>query len=200
MLRYRVTAADGRWVEGTPLPVGLVRDLPNREGALREVDKLGLLVRINRDAQTAGPIRFNALAEFYLKTDYGEDAGRPKSDNSIPIVTHYVRDYLIARWGSNELAENIKTLTIQRWLKSLHNDNGLAWPTVAKIRSIMCRIYKVGIVHEKVTRNPVENAETQTMSNYKAILLTLHRRWPSLGAWATTFSTSHSCLCAQRPL
>lgn len=170
VLRYRVTAADGRWVEGTPLPVGLVRDLPNREDALREVDTLGLLVRINCDVSTAGPIRFNALAEFYLKTDYGEDAGRPKSANSIPIVTHYVRDYLIARWG-NELAENIKTLDIQRWLKSLHKNKGLAWPTVAKIRSIMCRIYEVGIVHEKVTKNPVEKAETQTMSNYKAILL-----------------------------
>jgi integrase len=85
-------------------------------------------------------------------------------------VTHYVRDYLIARWGK-EIAETIKTLDIQKWLKSLHNDKGLAWPTVAKIRSIMCRIYQVGIVHERVVRNPVENVEISTTSNYQAILL-----------------------------
>ena len=54
------------------------------EDALREVGKLGLLVRINCKAPNTGPIRFDSLAELYLKTDYGEDAGRPKSVNSIP--------------------------------------------------------------------------------------------------------------------
>jgi len=72
VLRFRVRAADGRWVEGTPLPVGLVLNLPNREDALREVDNQGLLVQINCDAPSAGPIRFDALAEFYLKTDMGK--------------------------------------------------------------------------------------------------------------------------------
>lgn len=171
VLRHRITSADGRWVEGTPLPIGLVRDFPTRGDAWAEVDRLGLCVRINCNAPSTGPIRFNALAEFYLKTDFGEDAGRPKSATTIPVVEHYVRDYLIVRWG-NEIAEAIKTIDIQRWLKSLHNENGLAWPTVAKIRSIMSRIYVIGIVHEKVTKNPVEKAETQTKSNYKAILLT----------------------------
>jgi integrase len=169
VLRYRVATADGRRVENT-LPIGLVRDFPNEKAAWREVDRLGLLVRINSDAPAPGRIRFDSLAEFYLKTDYGEDAGRPKSLNSIPIVAHYVRDYLVGRWG-NEIAESVKTIEIQRWLKSLHNEKGLAWPTVAKIRSIMSRIYVIGIVHEKVTKNPVERVETPSKSHYKAILL-----------------------------
>ena len=46
------------------------------------------------------------------------DAVRPKSDNTITITEHIVRDYLIARWG-HEIAEDIKPLDIQRWLKSL---------------------------------------------------------------------------------
>lgn len=54
VLRFRVRAADGRWVEGTPLPVGLVLDLPNREDALRKVDELGLLVRIIDPALKSG--------------------------------------------------------------------------------------------------------------------------------------------------
>lgn len=171
VLRFRVRSADGRWVEGTPLPVGLVLDFPNKQDALREVDRRHLLVQINCDASSVGPIRFDALAEFYLKTDYGDDAGRPKSENSIPIVTHYVRDYLIARWG-NEIAEKIKTIDIQRWLKSLHKKNELEWTTVAKIRSLMNRIYTIGIVHEKVFNNPVAKVETPSTSDYKAIMIT----------------------------
>lgn len=171
MLRFRVRAADGRWAEGTALPVGLVQNFPNRQAALREVDRQGLLVRINCDTLSAGPIRFDALAEFYLNTDYGVDAGRPKSENSVPIVTHYVRDYIIARWGK-EIAEHIKTLDVQRWLKSLNKDNGLKWSTIDKIRGLMSRIYKIGIVHERVIKNPVEKVEIPTKSDYRAILIT----------------------------
>lgn len=63
--------------------------------------------------------------EHYLKADFGADAVRPKRKNTIPIVEHYVRNYLTARWGS-EIAEDIKPLDLQRWLKSLHTDKKLA--------------------------------------------------------------------------
>ena len=114
MLRYRLNTADGQRKENT-LPVGLVRDFPTEKAAWREVDRLGLLIRINSE-ESVTRIRFNTLAEYYLKADFGEDAVRPKSVNTIPIVEHYVRDYLIARWG-NELAGDIGPLEIQRWLK-----------------------------------------------------------------------------------
>ena len=107
MLRYRLNTANGNRKENT-LPVGLVRDFPTEKAAWREVDRLGLLIRINSE-ESATRIRFNALAEYYLKADFGEDAVRPKSVNTIPIVEHYVRDYLIARWG-NELASDIGPL------------------------------------------------------------------------------------------
>jgi integrase len=170
MLRYRVATADGRRVEHG-LPVGFVRDFPSEGAAWREVDRLGLLVRVNSDAPCPGRIRFNQLAEHYLKADFGEDAVRPKSVNTIPIVEHYVRDYLIARWG-NEIAEDIKPLDIQRWVKSLHSATGLAWTTISKIRGIMLRVYKVGILHEVVTKNPVLPVETRCTTHYKAVILT----------------------------
>jgi integrase len=169
MLRYRLNTADGQRKENA-LPVGLVRDFPSEKAAWREVDRLGLLVRINSE-ESATRIRFNTLAEYYLKADFGEDAVRPKSANTIPIVEHYVRDYLIARWG-NELASDIGPLEIQRWLKSLHTTNGLAWTTVSKIRGIMHRIYKVGILHERVEKNPVAHVETRSRSLYKAVVIT----------------------------
>lgn len=170
MLRYRVATADGRRVEHG-LPVGLVRDFPSEGAAWREVDKLGLLVRVNSDAPCPGRIRFNQLAEHYLKVDFGEDAVRPKSDTTIPNIQRYVRKYLVARFGQ-EIAEDIKPLTIQRWVKSLHTDRGLAWTTVSKIRGIMLRIYKVGIQHELVTKNPAVPVESRSTTNYKAVIVT----------------------------
>jgi integrase len=169
VLRYRVTAADGRKVENT-LPVGLACDFVSEKAAWREVDRLGLLVRINSDSPAPGRIRFCSLAEFYLKADFGADAVRPKSANTIPNVEHYVRDYLVERFGDS-IAEDIKPLEIQKWLKSLHETNGLAWPTVSKIRGLMHRIYKVGILHERVTKNPVLNVETRSKSTYRAIII-----------------------------
>jgi integrase len=145
-------------------------DLPNERAAWREVDRLGLHIRINSD-ESGTRIRFNTLAEYYLKADFGEDAVRQKSVNTIPIVEHYVRDYLIARWG-NELASDIRPLEIQRWLKSLHTTNGLAWTTVSKIRGIMHRVYKVGMLHDYVDKNPVEHVETRSQSLYKAVVIT----------------------------
>ena len=169
MLRYRLTGADGRRVENT-LPVGLVRDFPKTNDAWREVDRLGLHVRIN-DTSADTRIRFNALAEHYLKADFGADAVRPKSVNTIPIVEHYVRDYLCERWGE-AIAEDIKDLEIQRWLKSLHDERKLAWTTIAKIRGIMLRVYKVGILHDLVALNPVGHVQTRSKSAYRAIVIT----------------------------
>jgi integrase len=169
VLRYRVTHSDGRRVENT-LPVGLVRDLPKAKDAWREVDRLGLHVRIN-DESTDTRIRFNTLAEHYLKADFGSDAVRPKSVNTIPIVEHYVRDYLCKRWGK-EIGADIKPFELQRWLKSLHDEQELEWTTITKIRGIMLRVYKVGILHGLVTVNPVEHVETRSKSNYRAIVIT----------------------------
>jgi integrase len=170
VLRYRVNTADGKRVEHG-ISVGLLRDFPTEKTAWREVDRLGLLVRINLDEAFPGRIRFDALAEFYLKADFGEDAIRPKSVNTIPIVEHYVRDYLVSRWG-DELAGDMKPLEIQKWFKSLHTQQGLAWTTVSKMRGIMNRIFVVGLLHEKVDKNPVELVETRSKSTYKAIVIT----------------------------
>src|SRR5467141_3852167 len=169
VLRYRVTGAEGRRIEHIAT-VGLVRDFPKDRDACREVDRLGLGVRIN-DTPAAGRASFHFLAEHYLKADFGADAVRPKSANTIPIVEHYVRDYLIKRFGER-IAEDIKPLEIQKWLKSLNEMGGLAWTTIAKLRGLMHRIYKIGILHEHVAKNPVLYVETRSKSTYRAIIIT----------------------------
>ncbi len=167
VLRYRVNH-DGRRVENIQT-VGLVCDFPKVKDAWREVDRLGLLMRINGEAQDMR-IHFGPLAEHYLKADF-EDAIRPKSLNTVPIVRHYVRDYLVKQWGAR-IADDIKPLELQQWLKSLHDDNGLAWTTVSKIKGLMHRVYKVGLLHELVTKNPVEHVQTRSKTDYRAIVMT----------------------------
>jgi integrase len=169
VLRFRVTNAEGKRVEHI-LAVGLVQKFPKDKDAWREVDRLGLGVRIN-DTPGPGRVQFSFLAEHYLKADFGADAVRPKSVNTIPIVEHYVRDYLTERFGG-QIAEDIKPLEIQKWLKSLNEEKQLAWTTVAKLRGIMHRIYKIGMLHELVSKNPVLHVETRSKSSYRAIIIT----------------------------
>src|ERR1700733_7608634 len=166
VLRYRVTSAERR-VEHIRV-VGLVRDFPKMNDARREADLL--LARINEEAQDTR-IHFDALAEHYLKSDFGDDAVRPKSLTTIPIVEHYVRDYLAAQWA-DRIADDIKPLQVQKWLKSLHDDKSLAWTTVGKIKGLMHRVYKIGQRHELVTKNPVQHVETRTKADYRAIVIT----------------------------
>jgi integrase len=112
------------------------------------------------------------LASVEVTSEEGRHsiAVRPKSVNTIPIVEHYVRDYLIERFGE-QIAEDIKPLEIQKWLKSLNESNGLACTTIAKMRGTMHRISKIGILHELVTKNLVQHVETRSKSSYRGIII-----------------------------
>ncbi|HXY09284.1 MAG TPA: hypothetical protein VEI52_15685 [Terriglobales bacterium] len=82
-----------------------------------------------------------------------------------------MRDILIAKWGA-QVAEDIEPLEVQKWFNALHHKEQYEWTTVSKIRGIMNRIFKVGIIHKKVSRNPVDGLETSTKTSYKAIKIT----------------------------
>ncbi len=197
VLRYRVTNSDGRRVENV-MPIGLVREFPKDKDAWREADRLGLSVRIN-DSPLPGRIRFDFLAEQYLKADFGADSVRPKSVNTIGHVEQIVRAYLVPRFG-NEIAEDIKPLDIQRWLKSLVESGGLAWTTVSKMRGVMSRIYKVGILHERVARNPVLHVETRSKTEYKAIVITPAQTLATLKALPSPLHFTLVLTCAATAL
>ena len=61
---------------------------------------------------------------------------------------------------------------LRRWFNRLHNKEDYGWTTVSKIRGIMNRIFKIGIIHKKVSKNPVEGLATSTKTTYKAIKIT----------------------------
>ena len=39
------------------------------------------------------------------------------------------------------------------------------------MRGVMSRIYKVGVLHERVSKNPVQHVETRSKTDYQAIVL-----------------------------
>jgi integrase len=197
VLRYRVTNPDGRRVENIT-PIGLVRQFPKDKDAWREADRLGLGIRIN-DTPTPCRASFHFLAEHYLKADFGADSVRPKSENTISHVKHIVRAYLVPRFG-NELAEEIKPLDIQRWFKSLREKDGLAWTTIAKMRGVMSRVYKVGILHEHVQKNPVLHVETRSKTDYKAIVITPAQTLAILKALPSSLHSTLVLTCAATAL
>ncbi len=155
-------------------------------------------VRIN-DSPRPGRVSFHFLAEHYLKADFGTDSVRPKSANTIPIVEHFVRDYLIKRFGEN-IADDIKPLEIQKWMKSLNESGGLAWTTIAKMRGLMHRIYKVGILHEHVAKNPVQHVETRSKSTYRAIIITPAQTLTILKSLPSPLHSSLVLTCAATAL
>ena len=167
VLRYRTGGS-----EQTPLVIGLVADFPTEDEASLETDRLGLRVRINCADSKTRRLKFSELAEYYLKVEFdSEVTASPKSENTKPILEHYVRDILIAKWG-NRIAADIEQLEIQKWFNGLHNKENYAWTTVSKIRGIMNRVFKVGIIHKRVANNPVEGLETSAKTTYKAIKIT----------------------------
>jgi site-specific recombinase XerD len=175
------------------MPIGLVQQFPKDKDAWREAGRLGLSVRINEAPALAPRVSFHFLAEHYLKADFGADAVRPKSVNTTGHVEHVVRAYLVPRFG-HEIAEDIKPLDIQRWLKSLRESNCLAWTTISKMRGVMHRIYKIGILHEHVAKNPVQHVETRSKSDYKAIVITPAQTLAILKALPSPhLFTSHWC-------
>lgn len=50
--------------------------------------------------------------------------------------------------------------------------NRLAWTTISKMGGVMRRIYKIGILHEHVAKNPMLHVETRSKTDYKPIVIT----------------------------
>ncbi|MGB7022765.1 MAG: hypothetical protein WBD73_03120 [Candidatus Acidiferrales bacterium] len=87
-------------------------------------------------------------------------------------------------------------LEIQRWPKLLNTESKLAWTTIAKMRGIMSRIYKVGILHERVTKNPVLPVETRYKTNYRAIVITPTRTFNILKSLTNNLHHTLVLTCA----
>jgi integrase len=179
-LRYFATRpSDGKWVEQTPLVVGLVTDFPTEKRARTEAIRLGLLEQINRDTTPVNRIRFGAIARDYIRVALAEDAIKPKGACSRYNETLIINKHLLPRWEQT-VAVEMKPLEIERWLFNVSVDNKdgdgfrYEWDSLTKWRRIMSDIFVHGQKHELIPDdcNPMEKLKVKaSSSDYAAIIL-----------------------------
>jgi integrase len=174
VLRYFVTRnSDGRRVEHK-IPIGLVHDFPSVSAAWAEVERQHL--------QLNGPdfkvrMTFAHLAQHFMTHELGEqtETADPKSHTTIAGYRRSLKNRCIDRWGKRA-ALSLEPLEIEQWLKALKREEGLANPTLDKIRRVMSLVYKhgqrYGLIPRTQEANPMRFVRCKTTSSYEAMILT----------------------------
>jgi len=174
VLFFRTTRkADGKRVENK-IPVGLVKDFPEKACAWAEVERLHL--RINPVDSRRG-ITFGDLAQHYAEhelVDHTESI-HAKAHTTVQSYERVIRNRLLPRWA-NRIALGIEPLEVEQWLKDLKRERGFANPTLDKTRRVMSMIYKhgqrYGLLSRNQESNPMRYVRCKTTSAYEAMILT----------------------------
>jgi integrase len=168
VLRHYVTRqSDGQRVEHK-IPIALVRDFKTESAAWAEVEHQHLLPLIN-EPNLRGRVTFSDIGYHYIKSELPE-----RAPSTAYLHRHIVHDFLIPRWGTN-IAVGVKPLDVEKWLKALREEVGLANPTCAKVRAVMACVYKHAQRHGLIPRtedaNPMKWVRCKTTSDYEPILV-----------------------------
>jgi integrase len=169
ILRHYVTRqSDGKRVEHK-LRIGLARDFRTESSAWAEVEHQHLSQQIN-EPTSRGRVTFSDIGHHYIKSELPE-----RAPSTAYLHRHIIHDFLIPRWGKN-IAVSIEPLDVEKWLKALRDEEGLANPTCAKVRAVMACVYKHAQRHCLVPRtedaNPMKWVRCKTISDYEPIILT----------------------------
>jgi len=165
--------SDGKRVENK-IPIGLVKDLPEKENAWAEIKKLHLL--LNKVDSRRG-ITFGDLAQHYAEhelVDHTESA-HPKAHTTVRSYERVLRNRLLPKWG-HRIALGVEPLEVEQWLKDLKREKQFANPTLDKTRRVMSMIYKhgqrYGLIPRTQESNPMRFVRCRTTSAYEAMILT----------------------------
>ena len=174
VLRYFVTRqSDGHRVEHK-LTVGLVRDLPTPSAAWAEVERQHL--QLNEPTFKAR-VTFAQLSQHFITQELGEQAETvdPKSHTTIAGYKRILKNRCVDRWGKR-VALSLEPLEVEQWLKAIKRDEGLANPTLDKIRRVMSLVFKhgqrYGLIPRNQESNPMRFVRCKTTSSYEAMILT----------------------------
>jgi integrase len=173
VLFFRSTRkSDGKHVENK-VPVGLVKDFPEKSHAWAEVEKLHLHIN---DVNSRIGVTFADLAQHYAEhelVDHTESI-HPKAHTTVQAYERVLRNRLLPRWG-NRIALSIEPLEVENWLKDLQREKRFANPTLDKTRRIMSLIYRhgqrYGLIPRSYESNPMRFVRSKTTSAYEAMIL-----------------------------
>ena len=157
-LRWRERCADGTLRERKKV-IGTVQELPETSKKLQ--DKLaGLRLMINADGPTAlTSVTMAALVEHYKRHELEARGDESKAYSTRNRLKYILDKWVLPYWGKSDLTA-IKTVAIEKWLKTLTTDKGkitklLANGTRAKIRNTMSALFNHAIRWEFAMRNPI---------------------------------------------
>ena len=168
-----VRKSDGKRVQNK-FPIGLVKDFSSKNSAWEEVERQHL--QINQ-VDFRGCVTFADLAHHYAEHELVEptESIHPKAHTTIRGYERALRNRLLPRWG-NRVALGIEPLEVEQWLTSLKGQEGLANPTLDKIRRVMSLVYKhsqrYGLIPRNQESNPMRFVRCKTTTDYEAMILT----------------------------
>jgi len=168
-----VRKSGGKRVENK-IPIGLVKDFPDKSCAWAEVERQHL--HINQ-VDLRGCVTFADLAHHYAEHELVEpsESIHPKAHTTIRAYERALHNRLLPRWG-NRVALSVEPLKVEQRLESLKSEEGLANPTLDKTRRVMSLVYKhshrYGLIPRNQESNPMRFVRCKTTSDYEAMILT----------------------------
>src|ERR1700735_5382044 len=167
-----VRKSDGKRVENK-IPIALVRDFPDKSCAWAEVARQHL--HINQ-VDFRGCVTFADLAHHYAKHELVEptESIHPKAHTTIRGYERVLRKKRSPRGGSGA-GLTLEPLEVEEWLKALKHEEGLANPTLDKMRRVMSLVYRhsqrYGLIPRNQESNPMRFVRCKTTSEYEAMIL-----------------------------
>jgi integrase len=174
VLHFRITRkSDGKRVE-SKIPIGLVKEFPEKGDAWPEVERLHLY--INKVDSRRG-VTFGDLAQHYAEHELVDqtESIHAKAHTTVRSYERILRNRLLPKWG-HRIAPGIEPLEVEEWLKDLKREKRFANPTLDKTRRVMSMIYKhgqrYGLISRNQESNPMRFVRCKTTSTYEAMILT----------------------------
>ena len=164
---------DGKRVEDK-IPIGLVKDFPDKSCAWAEVARLHLPIN---QVDSRRSVTFADLAHHYPEHEFSEhtESIRPKAHATIKGYERVLRNRLLPRWG-DRIALGVEPLEVEQWLKALKQEEDLANPTLDRMRRVMSLVYRhsqrYGLIPRNQESNPLRFVRCKTTSGYEAMILT----------------------------
>ncbi len=137
---------------------------PNRRCAsfvvsvrMGRVGELGLVGKYITQTLFGKPT-FGELCGIYVKDGlpYRKKDGRRKSRGTIETYHYHINNLILSRW-KDEIAGEMKPLTIRNWLYDLHDGDDYHWETCSKTAGIMSLVFDF-VDHNEIfsISNPME--------------------------------------------
>lgn len=174
--------------------VGTLEKFPTESEALHEVAVKRLDVNREVAEATPGPlVTMEMLVAHYRKEELSDDDREDgKASSTKDAYESYLTNQIVPMWGNHLLSE-IKTVAVEKWLRSLLckpriDENGkekapkpMARGTKAKIRNLLHSLFEHAIRYEFAERNPITQVRQSSKRERVPEVLTVEEFGTILG-------------------